>query len=60
MLSAHADMTARRNGEEISDPEEQYRILKGNEPMIDEQYALGKISEEKYRAYKNALAEWEG
>lgn len=59
LLAAYADMTARRHGEEISDPEEQYRILKANEPIIDEQYELGKMSEEKYIAYKKALFDWE-
>lgn len=59
MIAAYSSMLARRRGEEVSDPEEQYRILKANEPAIDEQYALGKISEEKYRTYKKALADWE-
>jgi uncharacterized membrane protein len=59
MLAARSDMLARRAGIEVNDPEEQYRNLKSSEAEIDELYKRGEIPEDRYRKYKNALAQWE-
>ena len=56
---AHDRLERIRRGETVIDPETQYRNLKSLEPYIKEQYALGKIKQEKYNSYKNSLAEWE-
>lgn len=46
-------------GERVSDPEEQYAILKQMEPQIDQMYAEGKIKQYKYDSYKQSLKRWE-
>jgi len=56
---AHDRLERIRRGEEVSDPERQYRELKALEPYIEEQFALGKIKKEKYDSYKKSLADWE-
>ena len=56
---AHDRLERIRRGEPVPDAEKQYRELKALEPYIEEQYALGKIKQEKYDSYKKSLAEWE-
>lgn len=50
---------ARASGEQSSDPEKQYRIMKANLPALEELYREGRVSEEKYKAYIRKLEEWE-
>lgn len=52
-------MKLKSQGKTIADPEERYCQLKAIEPQVDEKFARGEISEEKYRKYKQSLAEWE-
>jgi hypothetical protein len=56
---AHDRLEKIRRGENVPDPEKQYRELKALEPYIDEQFSLGKIKKAKYETYKKSLADWE-
>lgn len=49
----------RENGEEIADPEKQYRVMKANLPALEELYKAGRVRKEKYEAYISALERWE-
>lgn len=39
--------------------EEKYKKLKAVEKLVEERYAKGEISKEKYNDYRKALAEYE-
>lgn len=45
------------NGEK--DDYDRYQTMKKIEPEIDEQYANGQINEEKYRSFKETIANYE-
>jgi len=49
----------RANGENIPDPEEQYRIALGNLPDVKAAYEAGGISENDYKRYIDMLKRWE-
>ncbi len=48
-----------RSGKKEADPEQHYRYLKEIEPVFDEEYRNGNISEEKYKEFKRQIREWE-
>lgn len=50
---------AASKGEERSDPERQYKIMKANLPALEEMYKAGEIPKSKYDAYIEKLKEWE-
>ena len=52
-------MKLKSQGKTVIDPEERYHQLKGIEQQVDDKFARGEISEEKYIKYKQSLAEWE-
>ena len=52
-------ITAASRGEEQSDPERQYRIMKANLPALEEMFKAGEITKSKYDAYIEKLREWE-
>ena len=49
----------RANGEQITDPEEQYRIAVGNLPDVRAAYEAGTVSREDYERYIEAIRRWE-
>lgn len=59
LICARVKMIKERNGENVSDPEQQYQLLKASEQEIDELYYKGQISIEKYRRFKMSLKQWE-
>lgn len=52
-------MQKRARGEYVPDEYERYKQLKAMEAQIEELYAAGRIKPEKYRSYKNTLADCE-
>lgn len=52
-------MKLKSQGKTVIDPEERYHQLKGIEQQVDDKFARGEISKEKYMKYKQSLAEWE-
>lgn len=56
---AYDRMQARAHGVELPDEDARLRQLKAIEPIIEEQYAHGEISEEEYRCFRAAIAECE-
>lgn len=48
-----------KRGVPVTDPDKQYRQLKAIEPIVDEKYLRGEISEAKYRGFKASLERWE-
>ena len=59
IIAEHTKREKIRRGIKISDPETEYKKLKENETMIDSLYKQGNIKEEKYKAFKKQLADWE-
>ena len=49
----------RANGEQVTDPEEQYRIAVGNLPDVRAAYEAGTVSREDYERYIEAIRRWE-
>lgn len=58
-LCAYINERRRARGENVPDPEEQYRALKADMPTIEEQYRLGNVPEEIYKKYVQAIEMWE-
>lgn len=49
----------RMNGEEVSDPEEQYHKLKAMQPQIMEMHRNGQIREERYKSFMASIENYE-
>ena len=49
----------RNRGEDVPDPEKQYQKLKKIEPLVEKKYKNGLISEERYKAFKDRIHNWE-
>lgn len=47
------------NGENVADPEEQYRKLKKLEPEITKMYKNGQVNEEKYNSFIKSITDYE-
>lgn len=49
----------RNQGEDIPDPEAQYKKLKKIEPLVKEKYLNGKITKKRYDEFMSKLERWE-
>lgn len=49
----------RMNGEEVSDPDAQYRKLKAMQPQIEELHRIGKINEGRYKSFMQSIEKYE-
>lgn len=56
---AYDRMRKRQRGENVTDPEEQYRKLKAMQPGIMEMYKKGQIREERYRSFMLSIENYE-
>lgn len=52
-------LKAKARGEQVEDPEEQYQRLKKIQPIVEERYAKGEISEAKYRDFMQSILDYE-
>ena len=59
LLHDKARSIRRANGEQVSDPEHQYKVMKADQPLIEQLHEEGKISEQDYQRYIKAIADWE-
>lgn len=57
--NAHDRLQRIARGESVPDEEMQYKQLKSIEPIVEDQFKKGEISQEKYDDYKKSLFEWE-
>lgn len=46
-------------GENVADPEQQYRKLKKLEPEVTKMYKAGQVSEEKYNSFMKSITDYE-
>ena len=54
------DRQVRRNrGEDVPDPEVQYKKLKKIEPLVEKRYKNGEITKKRYEEFKSKLERWE-
>lgn len=49
----------RMHGEDVPDPDAQYRKLKAMQPQIVELYRKGQITETKYRSFMQSIEKYE-
>ena len=59
ILHDKARSIRRANGEQIQDPEHQYKCMKADQPLIEQMHSEGKISDADYQRYMKAIADWE-
>lgn len=57
--SAYDRQQKRENGEDVSDPEEQYHKLKAMQPQIMEMHRNGQIREERFRSFMKSIENYE-
>lgn len=57
--NAYDRLQKKIHGENVSDPDEQYRKLKAWQPQVEEMYAKGQIRKAKYESYKKSLEKYE-
>lgn len=53
------DIMQEISGNDGTELDEKYKKLKAVEKLVEERYAKGEISKEKYNDYRKALAEYE-
>lgn len=58
-IHAYIRERRRRNGEEVSDPDAQYRKMKAMQPQIEELHRKGQITETKYRSFTQSIENYE-
>lgn len=49
----------RMNGEDVPDPDAQYRKMKAMQPQIEELHRKGQITETKYRSFTQSIENYE-
>lgn len=59
VLHEKARSIRRANGEQVQDPERQYRVMKADQPLIEQMHKDGKISDADYQRYMKAITDWE-
>ena len=59
ILHDKARSIRRANGEQIQDPEHQYKCMKADQPLIEQMHKDGKISDADYQRYMKAITDWE-
>lgn len=59
ILHEKARSIRRANGEQVQDPERQYRVMKADQPLIEQMHKDGKISDADYQRYMKAITDWE-
>lgn len=46
-------------GQDVKEPDTQYKQLKAIEPLVYQRYINGEIDEKEYKLFKDKLNEWE-
>lgn len=59
ILHEKARSILRAKGEQVQDPERQYRVMKADQPLIEQMHKDGKISDADYQRYMKAITDWE-
>lgn len=58
-INAFVRQKKRMNGENVPDPEQQYKKMKAIEEVVEERHRSGAISDEKYREYRKMIDDYE-